>query len=751
MLPDLFSRVLQLSLAGSVTAAAIMLVKVAAGRRLTARWHYAIWFLLLLKLAVPVSIASPVSIFNLLGPAATGLPGGQTVIMMPSNPTRAAALPADSPADGESITALSSVEPAANSNPARPLIGLLQIGAWVWITGTVLLLGAVGYSYRRIYCRIGGNGTGKAEPALELQQTCRRAVGEAAVVRWVDSFDLPFVIGVCRPVIIMPPRIVAGLDEKDINTILRHEVMHIKYKDHLIRSIVLLLQAVHWFNPILWIAFGQMMRDCEAACDEAVLRGGGTRERREYAAALVSMAQNRGGAVGINPMLAFGESDLKRRVTEVLKSRKYSRAAVSASVLLWLALAVIMLTGPANGRTFEASVVSGSLGMPPAPAADGTTAGDEVERLLAEIIAAGPTAASNPYDYVKDSRAFADLVALGNPARQRMLDMFAESNADGLKEYIMACACARIMGIDNEVTGIGIDSGREWYYKYGAFETDFSTVDADYDLFADMSGKPKLLLPIHTDTQNMDEVITNCILSVNRRSYRMGEKAIEAHQICRTEVNGRVTDVYLLVDFHWFGFEDGSFTVVSGSDVEPVRIRLERQDDGAYTVLEYRRAKDEKGRWIEGFRNMFPADAEDATTRQELWESQVSKAKAYLAEIGREEAPVLAAVAKERTDKNVTGVLYRINLMRPEFPDWNGTREILVRTGGPAPGTNLRCVLETRCQPDGVGQYTVILTRKWNVTINGVRPEGYWRYRVAGDQVELVEERVNDEIIRTIK
>lgn len=434
-----------------------------------------------------------------------------------------------------------------------------------------------------------------------------------------------------------------------------------------------------------------------------------------------------------------------------MKSRKHLLVAIAGSIVILLAVSVTILTGPSNGGPARPENTN------PSPA-DSMEVKNKVDQLLQEIMKNGPMASSNPYDYLKDSKAFAELVALGNPALNVMMDLFAKSNEDGLKEYIMASACAKILGKYDEQKGIGINSGREWFYKYGVFEkdADFHIVDADYDLFKDTSGKPKLVLPVHTDLKNMEDVISNCILSINRRSYLMGEKAIEAHKIYRTEEKDGIINAYMLVSFRWFGFENNIFTDASGGGGSPVRMQLKKSADGEYEVLEYKRAMD-GGMWAQSTREMFPPDlAEvvikgDKKTFQELWDMQVIKAKEYLKEINRSNVPVMSRVAKERGDDQARKAIYLVAIMRREFPEWNGTREILVRTGGPHPGINVRCVLETNCISEGEGQYIITLTKTWDIKINGIQPKSFWKYKVTGERVELIEEQDQDDMIRIIK
>ncbi|MFZ7103277.1 MAG: hypothetical protein ACOWWO_11575 [Peptococcaceae bacterium] len=383
---------------------------------------------------------------------------------------------------------------------------------------------------------------------------------------------------------------------------------------------------------------------------------------------------------------------------------------------------------------------------------------DKVEQLLQEIIANGPAASSNPYDYLKDNAAFAELVALGDPARAYMFASFAQSHEDGLREYIMAAACAKIMGNFDEEKGLGINSGREWFYKYAAFkqDDDFPIVDADYELFKDTAGRAPFVLPAHTDLQDLEDVISNCILARNRKAYRMGEKAIEAHKVYRAEEKGGTINVYLLVSFRWFGFANNTFTAISGGGGEPVRIQLQKSAGGEYEVLEYKEALD-GGMRTQSIKEIFPGDlAEivitgDEETSQDLWEQQVVKAKNYLAEIDRADAPVIDRMVKDRTDKQAARAIDLVVMLRRIFPDWDGTREILVNAGGRHPGMKLRCILETKCISTGEGQYQITLTKTWEAKINGIQPVSCWQYRVTGERVELISEQDRDGLIQIIK
>jgi len=100
-----------------------------------------------------------------------------------------------------------------------------------------------------------------------------------------SSISSPFVLGIFRPKIYLP----AGLQDSDRTYILRHEQIHIRRGDYAVKIILFAITCVHWFNPLVWLAFGLMSRDMEMSCDEKVVRDLGYDIRKNYSASLLSM------------------------------------------------------------------------------------------------------------------------------------------------------------------------------------------------------------------------------------------------------------------------------------------------------------------------------------------------------------------------------------------------------------------------------------------------------------------------------
>ena len=155
-----------------------------------------------------------------------------------------------------------------------------------------------------------------------------------------DGIDSPFILGVFRPRICLPSR----LEEPQRSHVLAHERAHLRRMDHLWKPLGFLLLSLHWFNPVLWLAYVLLCRDIELACDERAVRDLDPEGRADYSQALLDLSRP-GRGVAACP-LAFGEAGVKQRVKNVLNYRKPAFWIVLAALILGVLAAVFFLTDP---------------------------------------------------------------------------------------------------------------------------------------------------------------------------------------------------------------------------------------------------------------------------------------------------------------------------------------------------------------------------------------------------------------------
>lgn len=314
---DIFLRIVELSWQAGVLALAVMLARLALRR--APKWAVCLlWVLVAVRLVLPFSLQSPVSLQAAQTPV--------TAVLYELPQTQEAAQKTDEVLSGgsaEPVTPLPPMEsmtaqPVPTPKPAMT-VSLL---AAIWLAGVVMMLTYMLVSYLGIYRRVC--------TAVRLEDNVYRC----------GSWGTPFVLGLLRPRIYVPE----GMDDAALPQVLAHERCHIRRGDHLVKPLAFLLLALHWFNPVLWAAYVLLGRDMENACDEQVLRGVDGAGRAAYSRALVACAVRQRPAA-VCP-LAFGEVAVQERVKNAMNGKK---PAVWAAVLLAIAAAVIavcFLTSP---------------------------------------------------------------------------------------------------------------------------------------------------------------------------------------------------------------------------------------------------------------------------------------------------------------------------------------------------------------------------------------------------------------------
>lgn len=314
---NIFLRIVELSWQAGVLALAVMLARLALRR--APKWAVCLlWVLVAVRLVLPVSLQSTVSLQAAQSPVTAAL------YELPQ--TQEAAQKTDEVLSGGSTEQVTPLPPTeivtAQPVPAPKPVMTVSLLAAIWLAGVVMMLTYMLVSYLGIYRRVC--------TAVRLEDNVYRC----------GSWGTPFVLGLLRPRIYVPE----GMDDAALPQVLAHERCHIQRGDHLVKPLAFLLLALHWFNPVLWAAYVLLGRDMENACDERVLRDVDGAGRAAYSRALVACAVRQRPAA-VCP-LAFGEVAVQERVKNAMNGKK---PAVWAAVLLVIAAAVIavcFLTSP---------------------------------------------------------------------------------------------------------------------------------------------------------------------------------------------------------------------------------------------------------------------------------------------------------------------------------------------------------------------------------------------------------------------
>ena len=159
----------------------------------------------------------------------------------------------------------------------------------------------------------------------------------------VDGIETAFVAGYLSPCIYLP----AGILEREMEYIIAHEKVHIARKDYWIKTLAFFAVALHWFNPVCWLAFVLMGKDMEMSCDEVVISTMDREDKKAYANVLLNMAAGKKQLAGMT--LTFAEGNIKERIKNVMKDKKPLMIVSVLAVLVIAILAGTLLTNPKAG------------------------------------------------------------------------------------------------------------------------------------------------------------------------------------------------------------------------------------------------------------------------------------------------------------------------------------------------------------------------------------------------------------------
>lgn len=176
---------------------------------------------------------------------------------------------------------------------------------------------------------------------LSLQRKVRTAIKIPG--GWEsDRIETAFILGFIRPKIYIP----MGMSPKTQRYILAHERTHLEKGDHWFKMIGFVALALHWFNPLVWVAYVLLCKDIEIACDERVVQFMELEERKEYSAALLNCSTNRAHFAACP--VAFGEVSVKERIKSVLSYKKPGFWISLVGVIAIVFVAVCLVTSPAK-------------------------------------------------------------------------------------------------------------------------------------------------------------------------------------------------------------------------------------------------------------------------------------------------------------------------------------------------------------------------------------------------------------------
>ncbi|WP_315107811.1 M56 family metallopeptidase [Clostridium intestinale] len=239
----------------------------------------------------------------------------------------------------ESYTAYHEVIYNLTEAPVKNIntIDYTYIGMWIWFIGLIAVLLYYTYFQGKFYSKIKNSMISITEMKIEkILNKERKALNitKDIRVRIVNGISSPALIGLFRATIILPKQ---EFSNKELSLIFRHELIHFKRKDNIIKLLMILGAAIHWFNPLIYLFRKLFNEQCELSCDEKVISESKIEDIKEYALLLVKSAKHK-NTLKISIMssqLANKKINItKRRVENMLSLRSKKKGIVAGVVML---------------------------------------------------------------------------------------------------------------------------------------------------------------------------------------------------------------------------------------------------------------------------------------------------------------------------------------------------------------------------------------------------------------------------------
>ena len=309
---ELFLKIINMSISASWLILAVLILRLVLKK--APKWvNVLLWGIVAVRLICPLSFESALSL----------IPSSETIpldIEMAAKPTIDSGVPAINSVVNPVLSSFAPPQHVLTSaNPLQIWIPILNI---IWLIGVGALLLYTAVSYWRL-CR-------KVDTAVRYKGNIFQS----------ENVSSPFVLGIIKPRIYLP----FNMNGQDLEHVVAHEQAHIHRKDHWWKPFGFLLLTIHWFNPLVWLAYVLLCRDIELACDERVIKELGNEQRADYTQALVACSVNR-RMIAACP-LAFGEVGVKDRVKSVMNYKKPAFWGVVLAVIVCVFVAVCFLTNP---------------------------------------------------------------------------------------------------------------------------------------------------------------------------------------------------------------------------------------------------------------------------------------------------------------------------------------------------------------------------------------------------------------------
>ena len=325
MVENIFTTIIEISIASSFAIAILLLVTPFIKKAYAAKWRYIIWLILAVRLIVPFNLNLPAPPVNLTAPSDIVLFGQPTIVTNANQPSQI-------------------MEPQIQAQilPEQSYVySLLEVLSRIWLLGVAVFI----IRLSAIYLFFSKKMKRQSEPVTDdriitlFDRLCFELhINKKPRIWLCKNSCSPMVHGFAKPVLFLPD---GEYEDFDLEVILRHELVHHKRHDLWYKLTLLFANAVHWFNPLVYLMIKSAYEDIEFSCDDEVTKNSDIDFRKRYSQAILnSMNKEHCQNVILSTQFKGGKKVMKNRFSNILSTAKKRQGTVALC-----AAAVLILSG----------------------------------------------------------------------------------------------------------------------------------------------------------------------------------------------------------------------------------------------------------------------------------------------------------------------------------------------------------------------------------------------------------------------
>lgn len=331
----IFSKVLEMSLYGSIAILAVLLFRLVF-KKCPKRILILFWIVVALRLVIPFNFNSPTSMLNVGRLFTSKSTAEETVVYDPENRIREITVVEDQTInETEPVTGVSDADASSDveqpetatvvneTNTSKITFKTVVPYIWLSVTAGMLIFSAIRYFI--FYSK--------------AKWSSRSFDGKYYMANDIDS---PFVVGIFNPKIFFP----INMDDDEREYVLNHEWIHIKNKDSLTKLLSYVILCIHWFNPLVWLAFFMLCADIEMRVDEETTEHFNLDMVKEYCMSLVKHATDDNSSAFMQSTafsgVGFGGMETKLRVTNLIRGKKSTKTFQILAIALTFPFVILI-------------------------------------------------------------------------------------------------------------------------------------------------------------------------------------------------------------------------------------------------------------------------------------------------------------------------------------------------------------------------------------------------------------------------